>query len=96
MTKRSKILLVILVVIVLFLLISLTSPNETMNNNLEEFENEITNPNNTLDPLSENQGSLTFVIEVALKIEDIINKTFSFIIGVINGLTDKILFFINY
>ena len=94
MTKRSKILLVILVVIILFLLISLVSPSESKSNNLEEFESEITNPNNTLDPLEENHGSLTFVIDLALKVEDVINKVFSFIIRVVNGLTEKILLYI--
>ena len=63
---------------------------------LEEWEEEIINPNNELDPLNERVGNNVFIINVAHKIELVINKIFSFMIGLVEVVVDKIFLFVRY
>ena len=96
MSNRSKILLVILIVLVLVIFSSFLGERPTTNESLSEWEEEIQNPNNTLDPLNEKVGNDVFVIDIAKKVENIINKFFSFVIGIVEGFIDKIFVFISH
>ena len=90
MSKRSKVVLIILIVLVLVILLSLFDEEPATDNKLEEWEEEITDPNNQLDPLNEKVGDNVFIISVAQKIESVIDKVFSFVIGFFEGVIDKV------
>ena len=92
MNKRSKALLIVLICIVVITFLSI--PNQTEANNdavLEDFEEEIINPENELDPLNENIGSNVLLIEVALKTEEVIEKVFNIFINLLKNLTERII-----
>lgn len=92
MNKRSKALLIVLISIVVITFLSI--PNQTETNNdavLEDFEEEIINPENELDPLNENIGSNVLLIEVALKTEEVIEKVFNIFINLLKNLTERII-----
>jgi predicted RND superfamily exporter protein len=92
MNKRSKILLVILVSLILLTAISmLGSKEENVDKDLENFEKEIINPENELDPLNENFNNNVLLIEIALKTEDIIDKVFSVFVNLLKNITEKII-----
>ena len=90
MSKRSKVVLIILISLVLIVLLSFFEEEPARDNKLEEWEEEITNPNNQLDPLNERMGENVIILDVAQKIEATINKVFSFITTFIEGIIDKI------
>lgn len=96
MSSRSKVLLVILIVLVVVVFSSFLGERTLTDDKLGEWEEEITNPNNELDPLNEKVGNDIFIIDVAHKIENAINKVFSFVIGLVEGIVDKIFVFINF
>ena len=79
MNKRSKVSLVILVIVILFIFASLLSDGKKKDNDkdLENFENEIVDPNNELNPLDYDSGNNVLLIDVALKTESVIEKIFS-------------------
>ena len=81
MSKRSKVALIILITVVLTILLSFLNEEPATDSKLESWENEIINPNNNLAPLEDDFGGNVFIIDVALKIEGLINKFFSFIVG---------------
>ena len=91
MSKRSKIVLIILIVVVVLVFISLFDESPSTDEKLEEWEEEIVEPNNELDPLNEKVGKNVFIIDIAQKVESIISKVFSFIINLFEGIVDKIL-----
>ena len=90
MSSRSKVLLIILIVVVVVILSSFFEEKPATDEKLEEWEAEIVEPNNDLDPLNENVGNNVFIIDVAHKIENGINKVFSFIINFVEGIIDKV------
>ncbi len=94
MSKRSKVMLVILISLVLIVLFSFFEEEPASDNKLEEWEEEITNPNNQLDPLNERVGENVIILDVAQKIEATINKVFSFITDFVEGIIDKVFFII--
>ena len=94
MSSRSKVVLVILIVVIVVILSSFFQEKPATDAKLEEWEAEIINPNNELDPLNEKVGNNVFIINVAHKIELVINKVFSFVIGIVEGVVDKIFLFI--
>ena len=96
MSSRSKVVLVILVVVILVILSSFFQEKPATDEKLEEWEEEIVNPNNELDPLNQKVGNNVFVINVAQKIELVINKIFSFVIGLVEGIVDKIFLFLYF
>ena len=82
--------LIILISLVLIVLLSFFEEEPARDNKLEEWEEEITNPNNQLDPLNERVGENVIILDVAQKIEATIDKVFSFITAFIEGIIDKI------
>lgn len=90
MSRRSKVVLIILIVLVVLIFSSFLNETKANDDNLSKWEDEIANPNNELDPLNENTGKSVFILNVANKIELIINKVFSFLIGFIEGIVDSI------
>lgn len=92
MNKRSKVLLIILLVIVVITFLSVMSEKEDNSDKLlEDFESEITNPNNELDPLNENFDNNVLLIEIALKTENVIDKVFGVFVNLIKSVTEKII-----
>ena len=91
MSKRSKVVLIILIVVVITTFLSLLNEEPATDEKLDSWEEEITNPNNQLDPLNDKVGKNVFIIDVAQKIEGIINKVFSFIVGFFEGIVEKVL-----
>ena len=96
MSSRSKIVLAILIVVILVILSSFLNEKPATDDKLEEWEEEIVDPNNELDPLNEKVGETVFVINVAQKIEYGIDKIFSFVIGVVESIIDKVFVFIYF
>ena len=94
MSSRSKVALIILIVVIVVVFSSFFQEKTATDAKLEEWEEEIINPNNELDPLNEKVGNHVFIINVAHKIELVINKIFSFVIGLVEGVVDKIFLFI--
>ena len=94
MSSRSKVALIILIVVIVVVFSSFFQEKPATDAKLEEWEEEIINPNNELDPLNEKVGNHVFIINVAHKIELVINKIFSFVIGLVEGVVDKIFLFI--
>ena len=94
MSKRSKVALIILIILVVMTLFSLVFEDSPNDNNLDEWEEEIIDPNNNLDPLNERVDNTVFILNIANKIESIINSVFSFVINFFEGLLNKILIFI--
>ena len=90
MSKRSKVLLIILIVVVLTILLSFFNEEPATDDKLEQWEEEIINPNNQLDPLNEKVGDSIFILNVASKVENFINKFFSLIISFCEGVIDRI------
>ena len=90
MSKRSKVLLIILIVVILVILFSFFDEEPATDDKLDEWEEEITNPNNQLDPLNEKVGENVFILNIASKIENVIDKIFSFIIGFCEGVIDRV------
>ena len=90
MSKRSKVALIILIVVVLTIFLSFLNEESTTDDKLESWEEEITNPNNQLDPLNDKVGESVFVIDVAQKIDGVIEKIFLFILGFFEGVVDKV------
>ena len=89
MTKRSKVLLIVLVSLIILTLVSITIPTPDVNKDLEEFEKEIVDPNNQLEPLS-NSASSMFLIDIAKKIENVISSIVRFFVSGITGIIDSI------
>lgn len=92
MSSRSKVLLVILIVLIVVVFSSFLGEKTMTDDKLSEWEEEITNPNNELDPLNEKVGNDIFIIDIAHKIENVINKFFSFVIGFFEGLLGDIFY----
>ena len=92
MSKRSKVMLIILISVVLVILFSFFNEEPATDSKLDQWEEEITNPNNQLDPLNEKVGDNVFILNVAQKIEGLINKVFSFITSFVEGVIDKVFF----
>ena len=90
MSSRSKVLLVILVIVIVVILSSFFEEKPATDDKLEEWEKEIVEPNNELDPLNEKVGNNVFIIDVAHKIENGINKIFSFVINFVEGIFEKV------
>ena len=90
MSKRSKIALIILIIVVLTIFLSFLNEEGPTDDKLESWEEEITNPNNQLDPLNDKVGDSVFIIDVAKKIDGFIGKVFSFILGFFEGVVDKV------
>lgn len=92
MNKRSRILLIFLVGILLVTFLSmLGSKEENINKDLENFEKEIIDPENELDPLNENFNNNVLLIEIAIKTEDVIEKIFSVFVNILKNITEKII-----
>ena len=89
MTKRSKVLLIVLVSLIILTLVSITIPTPDVNKDLEEFEKEIVDPNNQLEPLS-NSASSMFLIDIAKKIENVISSIVRFFVSGITGIIESI------
>jgi hypothetical protein len=68
----------------------LGSKEENINKDLENFEKEIVNPENELDPLNENFNNNVLLIEIALKTEDVIEKFFGIFVNILKNITEKI------
>ena len=81
MSNRSKVVLIALSVLLFLILTSLVSPKESVDDRMEEWEAEITDPNNNLNPLEREESRLDFILEIPRKVENIINKLFAFIFG---------------
>ena len=96
MSSRSKVVFIILVVVIVVVLSSFLSETPATDDKLEEWEEEIVNPNNELDPLNQKVGNTVFIINVAQKVESLIDKFFSFVIGFVEGIVDKIFVFIYF
>ena len=92
MSKRSKVLLILIVVVIVFVLASLLdgSKGSNLDQELSDFEQEITNPNNELDPLDENNTKNVLILDVANKIEGFIGKVFNFVIVFFESIIDKV------
>ena len=95
MSKRSKVVLIILIILVIIVLLSLFEEAPSTDNKLEEWEEEIVDPNNQLDPLNQKVGKNVFIIDIALKIENLIDKFFSVIISFFEGVIDRVLSLTN-
>ena len=91
MSKRSKVVLVILIILVIVVLLSLLDESPSTDTKLEEWEEEIVDPNNQLDPLNQKVGKNVFIIDVALKIDNLIDKIFTAIISFFEGVIEKVL-----
>lgn len=89
MSKRSKVLLIVLVSLIVLTLVSITIPTPDVNKDLEEFEKEIVDPNNQLEPLN-NSASSMFLIDIAKKIENVISSIVRFFVSGITGIIDSI------
>jgi predicted PurR-regulated permease PerM len=89
MSKRSKVLLIVLVSLIVLTLVSITIPTPDVNKDLEEFEKEIVDPNNQLEPLS-NSASSMFLIDIAKKIENVISSIVRFFVSGITGIIESI------
>ena len=85
MTKRSKVLLIVFIAFLFVTLVSVVIPNRDSQKGLDEFESEIVDPNNQLEPLSNSYSSM-FLIDLAMKIEVIISKIVGFFIDGLAGL----------
>ena len=83
MSKRSKVLVVIIVVVIVLSLFSFVDFNKESDKKLEQWEEEIVIPDNQLDPLNEKNTNSVFIIDVALKIEGVINKIFGIVLGLL-------------
>lgn len=94
MSKRSKLVLIILIVFVVLVFLSMFNQEISTDDKLSEWEEEIANPNNQLDPLNQKVGKNVFIIDLALKIENIIKKIFSFVVGFFDGIVERILFIV--
>lgn len=90
MSKRSKVVLIILVVLVVTILLSFLNEPAVTDEKLDKWEEEIVNPNNELDPLNEKVGEDVFILDIAQKIERLINKVFSFVTGFVEGIIDRV------
>ena len=91
MNKRSRILLIFLVILLVLTFSSLLgNKDENVNKDLENFEKEIVNPENELDPLNENFNNNVLLIEIALKTEDVIEKFFGIFVNILKNITEKI------
>ena len=90
MSSRSKVLLVILIVVVVVIFSSFFEEKPATDEKLTEWEEEIANPNNELDPLNEKVGNNIFIIDLAHKIETGINKIFSLVISLFEGVIEKV------
>ena len=93
MNKRSKVLLFILLAFVVITFLSLVGEEKDNNNDeaLEYFEEEITNPENELDPLNTNVDNNVLLIKIALKTEDVIQKVFNIFIYLLKNITESII-----
>ncbi len=83
--------MIILIVFIVLILLSLFDQRPSTDEKLQEWEEEIVDPNNQLDPLNEKVGKNVFIIDVALKIENIIDKVFSFVISFFESIVEKVL-----
>ena len=88
--------MIILIVVIVVILSSFLSETPATDDKLEEWEEEIVNPDNELDPLNQKVGNTVFIINVAQKVESLIDKIFSFVIGFVEGVVDKIFVFIYF
>ena len=85
MNKRSKVALIILGIFIFFVIISLNTPSNdvSIDGDINEFEEEIVDPNNDLDILGEQEEASNYLlINLANKAERFINKIFDFIISI--------------
>lgn len=92
MSKRSRVLLITIIIIIVFVFVSVLSGNQDENSDkeLSDFEQEITNPNNELDPLNENNAKNVLILDIANKIEGFIDKVFNFVIVFFESIVDKV------
>ena len=81
MSKRSKVVILILISVITLTLFSFLDIDKENDENLEKWEEEIVIPDNDLDPLNEKVNDNVFIIDVALKIESLINKFFDLFLG---------------
>lgn len=85
MNKRSKVALIILGIFIFFVIISLNTPSKDagIDSDIDEFEEEIVDPNNDLDILGEQEEASNYLlINLANKADSFINKIFDFIISI--------------
>ena len=84
--------MIAIIIIIVFVFVSVLSGNkdETNDKELSDFEQEITNPNNELDPLDENSTKNVLILDVANKIDGIIDKIFNFVIVFFESIVDKV------
>ena len=84
-----------MIILVVIVLLSLFDEEPSTDTKLEEWEEEIVEPNNQLDPLNQKVGKNVFIIDIALKIENLIDKFFSVIISFFEGVIDRVLSLTN-
>ena len=90
MNKRSKVLLIILLLFLFVTLLSVLVPKGDSQKQLDDFEEEITNPNNQLEQLNSSNNSL-LLIDIAKGIDNIISKIIDFFISGISNLIEDVL-----
>lgn len=86
MSRRSKVVLVALIILILIVIVSLLNNEPSTEDKLGEWEEEIIDPNNELDPLNEMEDNTVFIIKVSQKVEGFIEKIFSFVIGLVERI----------
>ena len=91
MSKRSKLVLILIVFLILITVLTAFKEEPLSDKELEEWEEEISNPNNQLDPLNETGSNASFLVNIAYKVEGFIAKIFSFLLGIVEGFVDKIM-----
>ena len=77
--------------VVFVIILSLFQEEPATDTKLEQWEAEIVEPNNQLDPLNERVGNNVFIINLAQKIDLAIDKIFSYVISVFEGIIEKVL-----
>ena len=85
------IVLILLVIIIVLVILSVLKEEPQSDKKLEEWEEEIIEPNNTLNPLAEKSDSDAIILNLANKIENTIDKFFDVIIGVVEKAFDTLL-----
>lgn len=87
MNKRSKVVLILLVSFLIITFVSVMVPNRNPQKQLDDFEEEITNPNNQLEQLNNSDSSI-FLIDIAKTIDNLISKIIDFVISGISSLIE--------
>lgn len=94
MSKRSKIVLIIMISLVLVIILSLLDTEDATDDKLGDWEEEIVDPNNKLNPLGNKESEKAFILEIPQKFEGFIGKIFNVIISFFEGLVNKIFVFL--